>query len=230
MKNFRINFLVEGQTEQGFVNSVLRNHFALLSIVVTARCITTQQDQRAPHIVHRGGLNTYRHAYDDMRKWTKREKAGNVRFTTMFDLYGLPGDFPGYEEGTKELDPYLRVSILEKAFKESIGDWRFIPYIQLHEFEALIFSDLDKLDTRFPKYSQEIQKLAATTSKLSSPELINDGSATAPSKRIIAAIPQYKTAKASLGPSIASEIGIPTLKSQCRHFREWIEQLTSSCT
>ena len=230
LTHFRINFVVEGQTEEVFVNTVLQSYFAPLFINTAAHSITTQQNRRAPHIMHRGGLSTYRHAYDDIKKWTKREKAGNVRFTTMFDLYGLPDDFPGYEEAAKELDPYLRVSILERAFKESIGDWRFIPYIQLHEFESLLFSDLQKLGAEFPDYSENIHKLTETTSKFSSPELINDGVTTAPSKRIIGAIPDYKIGKATWGSIITSEIGIPTLKSQCLHFREWIEQLASSCT
>ncbi len=227
---FRINFVVEGQTEELFVNRVLAPYFADQSIYTSARCVTTRSDRDTPHIKYRGGLSTYRHAHDDILEWAKRERSGNVRFTTMFDLYGLPGDFPGCEEAAKELDPYLRVKILEKAFKESIGDWRFIPYIQLHEFESLLFSDLQKLGAEFPDYSENIHKLTETTSKFSSPELINDGVTTAPSKRIIGAIPDYKIGKATWGSIIASKIGVPMLKSQCLHFREWIEQLTSSCT
>ncbi len=230
MKNFRLNFIVEGQTEERFVNQVLKDYFATRSIYTAAHCITTRRNRRTPHIKYRGGLITYRHACDDIRRWTKEEKYENVRFTTMFDLYGLPNDFPGYEDADKESDPYLRTSILEKALGESINDRRFIPYIQLHEFEALLFSDIQKLSIQFPQYSERIRELSAVASKFNSPELINDGSTTAPSKRIIEAIPEYGVAKASAGPIATSQIGLCILESKCQHFREWLERLTTAFT
>lgn len=60
----RLNFIVEGQTEERFVNMVLRNHFAVQSIVAVAHCVTTRRDRRARHVKYRGGLTTYRHARD----------------------------------------------------------------------------------------------------------------------------------------------------------------------
>lgn len=227
---FRLNFIVEGQTEERFVNTVLRNHFADRSIIVAASCVTTRRDRRARHIKFRGGLTTYRHVHDDIRRWLKEDGSRSVRFTTMFDLYGLPTDFPCYADAAKEADPYTRVKILEKALNVDIGDWRFIPYIQLHEFEALLFSDLEKLVTQFPDRPFEIQRLMETATGFSTPELINDGSTTAPSKRITAAIPEYANRKASAGPLVAEKIGLPILQSQCRHFREWLDQLASVYT
>lgn len=224
----RLNFIVEGQTEERFVNMVLRNHFAVQSIVAVAHCVTTRRDRRARHVKYRGGLTTYRHARDDIRRWVREDKSGSARFTTMFDLCDLPADFPGYPDAAGELDPYERVEILETALGEDIGDRRFIPYIQLHEFEALLFSDAEKLDTQFPEYSVEIRRLAATASTLGSPELVDDGRTTAPSKRIAAAIPEYESRKASAGPIVAAKIGLPALRSQCRHFREWLERLAAA--
>ena len=224
----RLNFIVEGQTEERFVNTVLRSHFANQSIVAVAHCVTTRRDRRARHIKYRGGLTTYRHAYDDIRRWVREDGGGNARFTTMFDLYGLPTDFPDYADAVRESDPYARVEILESALSEAIGDRRFVPYIQLHEFEALLFSDLEKLGTQFPERLPEIQRLVETTTVRGSPELVNDGSTTAPSKRITAAIPEYASRKASAGPIVAAKIGLPVLQSRCRHFREWIERLAGA--
>ena len=224
----RLNFIVEGQTEERFVNTVLRSHFANQSIVAVAHCVTTRRDRRARHIKYRGGLTTYRHAYDDIRRWVREDGGGNARFTTMFDLYGLPTDFPDYADAARESDPYARVEILESALSEAIGDRRFVPYIQLHEFEALLFSDLEKLGTQFPERLPEIQRLVETTTVRGSPELVNDGSTTAPSKRITAAIPEYASRKASAGPIVAAKIGLPVLQSRCRHFREWIERLAGA--
>lgn len=192
----RLNFIVEGQTEERFVNTVLRPHFADRSIVAVAHQVTTRRHRRAHHLRHRGGLTTYRHASADIRRWVREDRSRSVRFTTMFDLYGLPADFPGYAAAAEVPDPYVRVAILEAAMSEDIGDGRLIPYIQLHEFEALLFSDLAKLDTQFPDRRSEIRGLVETAATLGSPELVDDGATTAPSKRIAAAIPEYGKRKA----------------------------------
>ena len=215
----RLNFIVEGQTEERFVNTVLRDHFADQSVVAVAHCVTTRRDHRAKHLKHRGGLTTYRHARDDIHRWLQEDSSGNARFTTMFDLYGLPTDFPRYADAARVSDPYERVEILETALSEAIGDRRFIPYIQLHEFEALLFADPQQLETQFLDRPSEIQQLIETAKRLGSPELVDDGPTTAPSKRITAAIPDYRSRKASAGPIVAAKIGLQVLQSQCRHFR-----------
>ncbi len=134
-------------------------------------------------------------------------------------------DFPGYAEAARAPDPYARVGILEAALGEAVGDERFIPYIQLHEFEALLFADPSKLDTQFPDRPLAIGQLVETARVVDSPELVDDGPTTAPSKRISAAIPEYESRKASAGPIVAAKIGLPVLQTQCRHFREWLERL-----
>lgn len=224
----RLNFIVEGQTEERFVNTVLRSHFADQSIVAAAHCVTTRRDRRAPHIKYRGGLTTYRHARDDILRWVREDRSESARFTTMFDLYGLPADFPGYADAAKESNPYARVEVLEVALREAIGDRRFVPYIQLHEFEALLFSDLEKLGLQFPEHATEIRQLVETGAGLDSPELVNDGSTTSPSKRITEAIPEYARRKASAGPIVAGKIGLSVLRSQCPHFAEWLERLADA--
>ena len=77
--------------------------------------------------------------------------------------------------------------------------------------------------------SEKIQRLAKETSNFRSPELINDGAKIAPSKRIIEVFPEYHLQKVFLGTLLTSEIGIPTLKANCLHFREWIERLETLC-
>ena len=224
----RLNFIVEGQTEERFVNTVLRDHFAARSIVAVAHCVTTRREQRAEHLRRRGGLTTYRHARDDIHRWVREDGGRDARFTTMFDLYRLPTDFPGYEEAAEAPDPYARVGILEVALSEAVGDTRFVPYIQLHEFEALLFADPSKLDTQFPDRPLAIQQLVETAREVGSAELVDDGPTTAPSKRIVAAIPEYQSRKASAGPIVAAKIGLPVLQSECPHFREWLDRLTAA--
>ena len=143
----------------------------------------------------------------------------------MLDLYGLPDDFPGYDAAGKESDVYRRVACLENALSQDIDDRRFVPYIQLHEFEALLFCDPQKLAKYFPAHQDEIHRLLTVASAAASPELINDSRTTAPSKRIIAAISPYERQKAEVGPSVAEEIGVAVLRKKCRHFDDWLTRL-----
>ncbi len=223
----RINFVVEGQTEERFVKSLLRDHFVHQSIIVETRLITTFRNRRKPHITNRGGLTTYRHAYDDIYRWIQNDESAIC--TTMFDLYRLPIDFPAFEEASRFPDPYKRVEVLENALSEAINYHRFIPYIQLHEFESLLFSDIAKLNTHYPEYSGEISQLSDKASEFKSPELINDGLETAPSKRIIKKIPPFNEGKAVVGPNVAAAIGLSRLQDRCQHFREWLQKLIDAC-
>ena len=115
------------------MNRVLRPHLGTQSVGASVRVITTR---KARGRKYRGGLTTYAKARNDITLWLKQDRNSDVRFTTMFDLYGLPPDFPGYKTAAND-DPHRRVEALENALKSDIGDERFIPYIQLHEFETL---------------------------------------------------------------------------------------------
>ena len=77
-------------------------------------------------------------------------------FTTMFDFYALSTDFPSY--GLEMQNPYQKVNALEDAFGENVNAQNFIPYIQLHEFEALLFADLDELAIYYEKNVAELKK------------------------------------------------------------------------
>ena len=217
----RLHFVVEGQTERRFVENILRPHLADRSIWVAARCVETRRSRGRKYS---GGIRDYTKAKRDIERWIKEDQKSDARFTTMFDLYALPGDFPGYEYARQESDPYARVRLLEDALGEDISDQRFVPYLQLHEFEALLFCDPQKLEERFDRHSAGIVRLAQVAEK-SNPELINDGNETAPSKRIIKEIPEYESDKASSGPIVAERIGLTTLRTKCEHFAEWIGKL-----
>ncbi len=220
--NMRLNFIVEGQTEETFVNQVLRPHLETFSILCSTRCVMTS---RKRGVKHRGGITNYDLPMKDINAWMREDKNPDVRFTTMFDLYGLPQDFPGYGDAAGLTDAYERVGVLEDALSEDISDPRFVPYIQLHEFEALLFSDPRKLETQFDDRDDEVNRLVMTASAFDSPELIDDGKDTSPSKRLIGEIPEYGRMKASAGPIVAGKIGLSVLRSKCKHFGAWLERL-----
>lgn len=218
----RLNFIVEGQTEETFVNQVLRPHLATFSVWCSARCVMTS---RKRGIKHRGGITNYKLPRIDITTWMKEDRNPDARFTTMFDLYALPEDFPGYDEARRLANSYERVKLLECALSEDVSDHRFIPYIQLHEFEAILLSCPRELEVQFYDHGDEIQRLIEMASAFDSSELIDDGRDTAPLKRIVGEIPEYGSRKASAGPVVVEKIGLPRLRSKCKHFGEWIDRL-----
>ncbi len=217
----RLNFIVEGQTEEAFVKQILSPYLAGFEVWVQVRCVLTS---RSRNIKYRGGIGSYEKARNDINAWIKEDRNSDVRFTTMFDVYGLPTNFPGYKDAKQKSDSYERVTVLEDALGEDISDWRLIPYFQLHEFEALLLSDPQKLDSQFDN-STGIRQLVDMVACFDSPELINDGNNTAPSKRIIGEVPEYEKMKVSAAPIIVDKIGLPTLRLKCKHFGEWLCRL-----
>jgi hypothetical protein len=224
-----LNILCEGQTEEKFVKDVLKPYFSSLGIVLKSRLLITSKKKGM-----KGGLLSYAQAKNDLTLWMKEVSHRGSEthfFTTMFDFYALPDDFPNIVQSKSIVDPYLRIADVEEAFKMDIDADRFIPYIQLHEFEALMFCDITKLIIEYPKCSKEIESLENDLANYNgNPELINNSPETAPSKRIIAAIEgkhKYNYNKPRSGAVVTASIGLPTLMQNCRHFREWIDIIHS---
>ena len=141
----------------------------------------------------------------------------------MFDLYALPQDFPGYDEAKKCTSAYQRVALLEQALSRDIGSCRFVPYIQLHEFEALIFADPSMLVSMYPDSAKTIEELVELSARVHNPEQINLNDP--PSKRIIVAIPGYD--KALAAAEVAETIGLDKMRQACPHFGNWLSRLES---
>lgn len=223
MKKFtRLNVTAEGQTEERFVKDTLSPYLGNYNVSTDVRCVLTSKDKKK---CYRGGLISYAKAKSDILMWLKEDNNSEARFTTMFDLYALPNDFPKFEESKKIINAYDRVVFLETAFAQDIKDHRFVPYIQLHEFESLILSKPEELEIEYFEHSKEITKLKQLVVEKGNPELINDSPETAPSKRIIKLIPEYECNKVSVGASIVGLIGIDFLKGSCKHFNDWITKL-----
>jgi len=215
----------EGATEQGFVNQVLRPHLYPLGFTN----VPTIQVAFSKHhgVVKRGGVRAYGPVRKDILNHTKqRGTSPGVFYTTMIDLYGLPMDFPGRQSNVRDTeDPIPYVEALEAAFGIDIGDRRFIPYLQLHEYETLLFSDPNAFAATFENAEPAIAQLHSIAGSVSSVELIDDGEESAPSKRIIQHLPAYKGRKSSAGPDVAERIGLAVLRAKCLHFDSWIRRL-----
>lgn len=224
-----IHVLCEGQTEQGFVEEVLKPYL-LLGGITAVKSIMVQTNKK---LNARGGLVCYHHAQTDLQILMASNRDTEYQrhiFTTMFDLYALPNDFPNYDACARISDRYMRVRSLENAFSLDINSNRFIPYIQLHEFESIVFCGLGYLNELYPGCERKCSKLFLDMERIGNPELINDKPATSPSKRIINAIeskqkPLYSYNKPRTGKFIASKVGIDRLREMCPHLNDWIQQL-----
>lgn len=226
MKNCQLHILCEGPTELTFASKVLAPYLQTYSIYVKPVLLCTSKKKGAY-----GGVTNYTKIVNDLNSIFGgiRKSANETHIvTTMLDLYGIPTDIPRYEEAFRYQNPYDKIFCIEQAFAENINNRFFIPYIQLHEFETLLFSDISKLAFAYPDAQQEIDQLKTDTNGIGdgNPELINHGVNTAPSKRIIKYLAnKYNYDKVRGGTAVASHITLPVILERCAHFREWIERI-----
>lgn len=224
MKIIILHVLCEGQTEERFVKEILAPYLQQFNIVSKATILLTSRKRNK-----RGGMISYAKAKGELEILFKQNQNNEYQrhlFTTMFDYYALPNDFPEMIEAGKIQNVRQRVNFIEQSFENDINNSSFIPYIQLHEFEALLFVDIEQLKSEYPKSAKQIDKLKIETDLIGDPELINNRPNTAPSKRIIKSVEKdYHYNKVQTGSNITSSIGIESLMKHCLHFKEWIERI-----
>jgi hypothetical protein len=216
----KVHILVEGQTEETFIRDILAPHFLERDAYLIATLATTKRVTGGPHF--KGGIVSYRKLKGDVLRLLGDTSAAVV--TTMIDFYGLPDDFPG-RNTMPAVSCYERVAYLEKEFSKDIGDRRFLPYLALHEYEAMLFVAPEFIADALSDMAAR-EELNAVRAQFGSPEEIDDHPATCPSRRITSALPQYR--KALHGPLIAHKIGIARIRNECRHFDRWFKELETS--
>jgi Domain of unknown function (DUF4276) len=222
----RLYLFAEGQTELTFADRVLKPRLANLGVYLHPPVLVAHAKKRGR--VHRGGGRKYAPMKNDILRFLAQEKGADVFFTTMIDLYAIAADAPGLAEAEKLRHlPIQRVEALERAFAEDIKDGRFLPYIQLHEYEAYLFSDPSWFGFFYDQHKAQIASLQAVANGYATPELIDDGPLSAPSKRIAQFFPDYEDAKAVVGPQVAELIGLEVIRTKCPHFAAWLTRLES---
>jgi hypothetical protein len=221
--SIRVHIVAEGQTETNFVKTMLVPYFQIRDIILIPCTVVTKADKKAGR-QYKGGISRYSKAKNDILKclaYAKKERT--VYVSTIFDFYRLPDDFPGYCDAKKCNDPYSKVMFLEKSLQDDVDKdgVSFLPYLSLHEFEALLFSNIEVIEKHF--FDKNIKPLMDAALHYPNPELINEGEQTSPSKRILQCVPEY--AKPSDGVAIAQKIGLDVLREKCTHFDNWIKKL-----
>lgn len=202
----RVIVYCEGQTEEKFVKHILAKRYNDDKLNLTAHCFN--------------GVSKYRNISKDLTKICKNDSSAII--TTMIDYYGMPKDTPGID--CDETDIYRRIKKIEEAIRMDIAADNFLPFIMIHEFEAMLFSDIEAFKEIGCSRAQ-IEALKDIGNKYLNPEYINNGVNTAPSKRILKIYPSYQ--KPIDGITVLNNIGIEKIKEECPHFCQWIDKILS---
>ena len=213
----RVIIICEGETEQGFCNTILAPYFFSIGIIIQAPIIKKSM----------GGIVKWQEIKKQIEIHLKTEKT--VYVTTFIDYYGLnkKHDFPKWEKAEREIDKNRRMEILEDGMAQSISEnlrYRYLPYIQLHEFEGLLFNDINIFHEQF--YIEELvglEELEQTFQDFENPEMINNNKDTAPSKRLERIIEGYH--KVVYGNILAEEIGLEKLRDKSPRFNAWLNKI-----
>jgi hypothetical protein len=200
-----IHVLVEGPTEERFIKDILSPYFETKEIYLNPRNIK--------------GVSKYSIIVNEIQNLLKDSRVDMV--TTMLDFYGLPGDYPEKKSFDGTYTAIQKVLRLEQVLNDQISHPKFLPYLQLHEFEALLFCEVEHF--KRIANTDAVKALQKMVDSVSSPEEINDSPHTAPSKRIESQIKSYN--KPLHGIVIAKQIGLATMREKCSHFNQWLEKL-----
>lgn len=217
----RIIIIGEGQTEQEFCNDVLQPYFNQKGIYL----------QNATIKKTGGGIVNWSALKHQIEIHLKQDR--DVVVTLFIDFYGITSNhfYPRWDDAQALIhrDKYEAISLIQEGMYNSIDEsirHRFIPYIQLHEFEGLLFSNPDVFFSNFENNEfKDLPYLHQTIQEQNNPEMINNGYTTAPSKRLKRILTGYD--KIVYGSLLAQEIGLDRIREKCEGFNKWIEKLES---
>jgi hypothetical protein len=209
--------IVEGKTEEIFIKRLVAPYLALKKIYMSATQISKPGSK--------GGDVKFIRVINDIEKHLKQRKD---TFVSLFiDYYGLKTDWPGLKKANNCSIPQVISDTINKATREEVieslsdyrAEYRFIPFVAVHEFEALLFSDPKILATHLHVKTAAIDEILNESGE---PEAINNNHNTTPSKRLELLYNRYK--KTSTGITIAQTIGIRKIRTQCPLFNSWLQR------
>jgi hypothetical protein len=212
----RLIIICEGPTEQEFCKDVLSPFFLSIGIQIQFPLIKKSG----------GGIVPWNILFQQIITHLRER---DVFVTILIDYYGIQDRFafPGWEDSKMISDKNKRMDFIEMAMRNVIPDTfnhRFIPYVQLHEFEGLLFNNIQTFEETFEKGEfKDKNELEKVLFDHPNPEMINDDPKTAPSKRLINLIEGYN--KIVYGSILAQNIGLERLRMKSPRFNGWIVKL-----
>lgn len=217
----RLLILAEGQTEMGFVNDVLAPHLSGCGVFARATMIKARGS----------GIVSWEGALNRIIRLLKQDSGQIV--STMVDYYGMPRNWPGRDttppsgSTPSQIAEPIERAMLAAVGRDMGGDFnpsRFVPYVMMHEFEAMLFSDCAAFGDGIGRcdLAGEFQ---AIRDEFANPEAIDDSPNNAPSKRIEALMCRPRYQKRLMGPLAAQRIGLAAIRGECPHFGDWLARL-----
>lgn len=210
--------IVEGKTEEIFIKSMVTPYLAGQSIFMTP-IIVSKPGQK-------GGDVKFARVKNDIELHLKQRRD---TFLTLFvDYYGIKSDWPGLDDAKRQALPGCKAEKINTATKDRVielfadcrADRRFIPFIAMHEFEALLFSDPQILADQLGVHKSVIDEIL---NECGEPENIDDSPVTAPSKRLEQLSGRFK--KTATGIAIAKAIGLDEMRVRCPLFDTWLSEI-----
>jgi hypothetical protein len=217
----RIHVICEGQTEELFINAVV------------APALLKSQRILIPSLIGRpgqkGGGVKFSRLFIDLRNRLLGDTSSLC--TTFVDYYALPSGFPGKKDVTPGMTAKQKSDCICNGLADEVGKQlgegslrRFIPYVQMYEFEGLLFSCPEAFRI-LPGQQDLLSRLQLIRDEFESPEAINDNAQTAPSKRLLNLLDGYE--KPFHGALVALEMGLPVIRGECQIFDSWLRRLES---
>ena len=219
----RVLTVVEGFTERTILEQTVAPYPALRGVSLHAKVVGKPG--------HKGGVRSFESVRKEIVALLRQEPGSHV--STFFDYYGLPTDWPGVPQAkgkkAREIAAIVETAMrseIESKIDSSDDPSRFVPYVQMHELEALLFADTRVMASVFerPDLQAQFTKIIQVCGEC---EEINDNAATAPSKRIENLFPSYRkgSGMTAHAPMIVGRIGMDRLRQACPHFSHWIQRL-----
>ena len=213
----RLIIVCEGPTEHEFCVNVLAPELLKADIYVEAPLVKRSNGGIVPWSSIKRQIEMHLHEKD-------------AYVSLLVDYYGIKDsyNFPRWMDSKGILPLSSRLQFLCDGMKADIEPERasrFIPYMQIHEFESLLFSDINVFKDNFDNKAMEFSILENAVREFENPEDINSRPTLAPSKRLIEAIPGYQ--KVNDGAFIADEIGLQKILDKCPLFCQWFLTLQS---
>lgn len=208
----RLVFIVEGDTEIIFVQNIIVPFLYNLGFTnpINAQPIITNRKQHK-----KGGVTGYGKFKNEVQRTFAQ---GNVIITTLIDFFNLPVDFPGFTADSKKIEQIERAILDDFANNPD-----FIPYIQRHELEALMFSNRSGFELVIDD-DGKLHEIDTILVEYPNPEDINNHPDTAPSKRLKKI---FSYDKVGDGELIFDMIGIESIIEKCPRFAEWINNIVT---
>jgi hypothetical protein len=231
----RVLAVVEGQTEFSVLNSTVVPHLGALSVFLYPKVVGKPG--------HKGGnYRTFERMCHEIVSLFRQEPTAVV--TTFFDFYDMREDWPGVEAAIQAKKNGLAASkvaeIVERAWQVEVAKHtaelalpaKFIPYVQMHELETLLFASPKDMAEAFVNPQLE-PKFAAIVAECGGCEEINDRPEFAPARRIETLFSSYRKGRdrnkredrRPHAPIIAERIGISAIRAACPHFNGWVTSL-----